>query len=306
MLGTDFDLDGGLIRDVSHALRGEGFDASEDGTGRGTPLIPAVSPALKARDHKGPSSDGDGDGAPILPVPIDMRQASRGATMTNNRQPGMSGGAPGTGIGEPGDPAPSLSTSHTPAIAIQERAICENPKAGPDGAGIRVDGAAYTMEARSVPQSVPQSVAFDLRGREGGAMPEGPHDLAAIRAASGGSSHSYIAQPMAVRRLTPTECERLQGFPADYTLIPHGKRLKAAAREDLAAYFERTGQYMKEVTGGAWVFDREAFEAAWPAMAADGPRYKALGNSMAVNVMSWIGERIALVDAAMAERDEAA
>lgn len=60
----------------------------------------------------------------------------------------------------------------------------------------------------------------------------------------------------AVRRLTPRECERLQGFPDDYTLVPHrGKPM------------------------------------------ADGPRYKALGNSMAVPVMRWIGERIAAVDA---------
>lgn len=54
------------------------------------------------------------------------------------------------------------------------------------------------------------------------------------------------------RRLTPRECERLQGFPDDYTLIPYGGK-----------------------------------------SAADGPRYRALGNSMAVNVMSWIGQRIA-------------
>lgn len=57
---------------------------------------------------------------------------------------------------------------------------------------------------------------------------------------------------MKVRRLTPTECERLQGFPDGYTNVPYrGKP------------------------------------------AADGPRYKALGNSMAVNVMRWIGDRMA-------------
>lgn len=60
----------------------------------------------------------------------------------------------------------------------------------------------------------------------------------------------------AVRRLTPRECERLQGFPDDYTLIEYkGKP------------------------------------------AADGARYKALGNAMAVSVMRWIGERIVAVDA---------
>jgi DNA (cytosine-5)-methyltransferase 1 len=60
------------------------------------------------------------------------------------------------------------------------------------------------------------------------------------------------ARPKGVRRLTPRECERLQGFPDDYTKIS-GKT-------------------------------------------ADGPRYKALGNSMAVPVMRWIGERISVVE----------
>jgi DNA (cytosine-5)-methyltransferase 1 len=68
----------------------------------------------------------------------------------------------------------------------------------------------------------------------------------------------------AVRRLTPVECERLQGFPDNYTAIPW--RNKPADQ------------------------------------CADGPRYKALGNSMAVPVMRWIGERIALVEAIEAER----
>ena len=91
-------------------------------------------------------------------------------------------------------------------------------------------------------------IAFNLRGRDGGAMPECA-DVASIRAASGGSSRSYIAQ-QAVRRLTPRECERLQGFPDDYTKIS-----------------DKT---------------------------ADGPRYKALGNSFAVPVVRWIGKRIQL------------
>lgn len=64
---------------------------------------------------------------------------------------------------------------------------------------------------------------------------------------------------MAVRRLTPTECERLQGFPDGYTDIRHGGK-------------------------------------ATP----DGPRYKALGNSMAIPPMRWLGQRIALVDSIQA------
>ena len=86
---------------------------------------------------------------------------------------------------------------------------------------------------------------------------EGPHDTANIRAANGGSSKSYVAQAWAVRRLTPVECCRLQGFSDDYlsTVTYRGKP------------------------------------------PADGPMYKALGNSMATNVMAVSGERSAMVDA---------
>jgi len=86
------------------------------------------------------------------------------------------------------------------------------------------------------------------------------------RNTSGGFSNSidhaaagYMAmQDMQVRRLTPTECERLQGFPDNYTQIPYRNK---------------------------------------PAESCpDGPRYKAMGNSMAVPVMRWIGERINMVN----------
>ena len=168
--------------DVAHALRGEGFDASEDGTGGGTPLVP---------------------------------------------------------------------------VAIQERAICENPNAGPDGAGFRQDGSDYTLEARTVPQAV----AFTAQDYGGDAM-EGVSPKR--RAGGHAGSHANagvmpaVATPWAVRRLTPTECERLQAFPDGFTKIPY--RGKPADK------------------------------------CPDGPRYKALGNSMAVNCMEWIGERIQMVE----------
>ena len=74
---------------------------------------------------------------------------------------------------------------------------------------------------------------------------------------------SKIRHHCAVRRLTPRECERLQGFPDDYTLIPRGKNGK---------------------------------------LAADGPRYKAIGNSWAVPCAHWIGERIQAVEDLIASR----
>ena len=77
-----------------------------------------------------------------------------------------------------------------------------------------------------------------------------------------------LAEQWTVRRLTPRECERLQGFPADFTAIPW--RGKPASE------------------------------------CPDGPRYKALGNSMAVNCMRWIGLRIEMVEEIMAELDREA
>ena len=113
-----------------------------------------------------------------------------------------------------------------------------------------------------------------------------------------GRGNPIVAKAMqgGVRRLTPKECERLQGFPDDWTLIPYGKKLAGEAKEELARYFERTGQYMREIQPGKWVFDRERFEREWPRLSADGPRYKALGNSFAIPVIRWIGERIQMVE----------
>jgi DNA (cytosine-5)-methyltransferase 1 len=80
----------------------------------------------------------------------------------------------------------------------------------------------------------------------------------ALQAQSGqtgkGDAAPCVATAMQVRRLTPTECERLQGFPDGYTQIPWRKKPASEC--------------------------------------PDGPRYKALGNSWAVPVVRWIGERI--------------
>ncbi|BCP56274.1 hypothetical protein K32_48910 [Kaistia sp. 32K] len=102
----------------------------------------------------------------------------------------------------------------------------------------------------------------------------------ALKTGGGKAGQSYpVAQVgMAVRRLTPRECERLQAFPDDYTLIPYGRPVRMEKLEqDWIKYLLR---------GGVMTLD-QACQAA-----ADGPRYKALGNSMCVYNMRWIGRRI--------------
>jgi len=137
------------------------------------------------------------------------------------------------------------------SYAIQAGALRTNPNSGADGVGVQADHA-YTLEARAEAQAV----AFQERGREGGRSLEVGGDVAyALTAPKGGGraqERNVLTPAMNVRRLTPAECARLQGFPDDYLDIPYrGKP------------------------------------------AADGPKYKALGNSWAVPCVTWIGQRIA-------------
>lgn len=94
-----------------------------------------------------------------------------------------------------------------------------------------------------------------------------------------GHSHAVYAS-MAVRRLTPVECERLQGFPDNYTNIPW-RTYQEAARKGIS--YEAMLAVKGMTLSGP---DRD--------QCPDGPRYKALGNSWAVPVVRWIGERINL------------
>lgn len=213
----------GCVFDVAHTLKGEGFDASEDGTGRGTPLVPVAVPLQEIGKRTGVSTD-------------DPRA--------------------GIGIGQDGDPMFTLQAgaqhgvAYEPyTLAIRGRGDSHNLEYRQDGtsnalltpnggrAGIGVGAVAafkYTMGSKAcgIGYAEEQSPTLDTR----------PESNAVLSA-------------MQVRRLTPVECERLQGFPDNYTQIPWRKN---PAEE-----------------------------------CPDGPRYKALGNSMAVPCMRWIGTRIA-------------
>jgi DNA (cytosine-5)-methyltransferase 1 len=172
-------------------------------------------------------------------------------------------------------------------VAIQGNLIGRD-KGGPQGVGASTDGAMYTMTKADVhgvahafystgglhglnqqpevcppvkvgsslgipsPPAVVQCVAPTITSTNDPSRSPQSSEVTQQVAA-------VYANTMTVRRLTPRECERLQGFPDDYTLIP----------------------WRKKAVGDC----------------PDGSRYKALGNSMAVNCMEWIGERIAAVEA---------
>ena len=182
-------VDAGHVLPVTtHTPRGEGFDASEDGTGRGTPLVP-------------------------IAVPIQEVGKRTGVSTTDTRA--------GIGIGQDGDPMFTLQAGAQHGVAVEPYTLA-----------IRGRGDTHNLEARQ------DGLANALLTPNGGRA---------------GIGVGAVAAGMAVRRLTPVECERLQGFPDGYTNIP----------------------WRKQPT------------------APDGPRYKALGNSMAVPCMRWIGRRIA-------------
>lgn len=189
-LGTDFECQGGLIPElarcvttgegsrqdwetctiipaVAHTLRADGFDASEDGTGRGTPLVPVAFTTRGTNVDTNPYVAGT--------LTTGSGRATSGATCVAFAHQG--GGVQTTlGYDPESGTAPTLSVCQTPAV-----------HAG-----------------------------------------------------------------MAVRRLTPRECERLQAAPDDWTLVPNAQ-----------------GKPM-----------------------ADGPRYKMLGNSFTATVIRWIGRQI--------------
>ncbi|WP_199772179.1 DNA cytosine methyltransferase [Agrobacterium tumefaciens] len=244
-LGTDFDLGGGLLAfggnntsgpiDVATAVNAHGGPAGrldfESETFVSSPLTAGMMAASAARmPHE--------QGA-LVPVAFAQNTRDEVRLFGGDRQ------VVGALAAEPGMKQQSY--------VAQPMAFRDMAQALTSNYGKQADSSDTALGPNIVAQP---AVAFDMRGREGGAQFEGPHETANIRAASGGSSKSYVAQEWAVRRLTPTECERLQGFPDNFTNVPWGKKDTSP----------------------------------------DGPRYKALGNSMAVNVMRWIGRRIEMVE----------
>ena len=239
---------------VAHALRAEGFDASEDGAGRGTPLVPCYAIHSDALDRSGEGAGGTAAERSGLGVQSDV-----GYAMRAKRPDAVAYRiTPNDGAYETGDISGSLTTGtdRSAQALVQPIAYSIMPQnSGKDYKAREVQVAQPLMAGGPVGGNqggdfIAQPIAFQERGREGGRNVEWQEGLAySLNAPSGGGRRQElnIADQWAVRRLTPTECERLMGVPDSFTAITYrGKP------------------------------------------AADGPRYKALGNSQAVNVMRWI------------------
>jgi DNA (cytosine-5)-methyltransferase 1 len=235
---------------VAHTLKGEGFDGGEDGTGRGTPLVPVIQPIpFDTTQITSPSNySKPGEGDPCHPL-------AAGAHPPAIAFPAFMSG---TQVAATEELAPAMGAENQTAVAYAFQ-----PRIARNGRGDMGDivNALNAQSGETGKGDAAPCVAYDVTGT-GPNMKSGGRETdvhVALRArapgTSEGSTTTMIQHHMAVRRLTPVECERLQGFPDNYTAIPWRK----AAAEDCP----------------------------------DGPRYKALGNSMAVPCMRWIGERIA-------------
>lgn len=223
-----------------------------------------LAPTIGARTRGGGglSTDAEIDGALIAVDAPDMPHIARALTGSNERYdvesetflvahtlPASGGGEDGTGRGTPLIPVSRTQMPYGLAELppVTHALWAEGFDAGGPGHGtplVPVDVTVLAIRGRGD--------ARDLETRSDGTAnailtPNGGRDGLSIGA--------VMTPALQVRRLTPRECERLQGFADDYTLVPY--------------------------RGG---------------MAADGPRYRALGNSIAVPVLAWIGQRIGAVE----------
>lgn len=240
---------------VAHSLRADGFDASEDGTGRGTPLIavPIKKPHGSGGNGARRNAINGNDGDPMFALDRDsqhavMTLAIRGRGDSHDleyRDDGIANAVlqPGGGRGGVGVGAIAFHQNVRSEVRITDVMGALNTGGGKPGQGY--PAIAFQSKASAHQSMNPQAITPGI-------------DV-------GKSDGLAVQQGMSVRRLTPVECERLQGFPDGWTDVTYrGKP------------------------------------------AADGNRYRAIGNSMAVPCLKWLIERIQSADAASRELSEAA
>lgn len=223
----------------------------------------------------------------VMCVPINSMFIGKNVTMTDRQT---------TGIGEDGEPSPTLQANHHHAVAVAGFMGGQGEKAG--SLGFREEVAPTLKGAPSGSNQVPDVLVTDkqcvstrnlssaLTGTE--ACPahakvvcyeNNPTDARqketdvspSVLARWGtGGNQTPLVQPISgfVRRLTTVECARLQGFPDHHTEIPWKKKRVTLVENG------------KQVIRYKWL------------PTPNGPQYKAYGNSMCVNVMEWLGRKI--------------
>ena len=224
---------------VAHALRAEGFDASEDGTGRGTPLVPVVVPPLVARSSRGGAqtlSCGFNTDGHIVPVAYGGNNTAGPIDVA-------------TAVNAHGGPHGRLDFESETFVAQAFHGRQDPDLSGEVTHPVDTDGHSI-------------AVAFQdrFRGDDGRGYSRPPPVTEGVVGTLETVKPWHVAAGLQVRRLTPRECERLQGFPDDFTLI-----------DWRPSRLER------------WIYGKPA---------ADGPRYRAIGNSMAVPCLKWLLTRI--------------
>ncbi|MDQ3159442.1 MAG: DNA (cytosine-5-)-methyltransferase [Pseudomonadota bacterium] len=222
-LGADFDLDGGLIPELARCVTTGEAKRQDWET---CTIIPAIAHTLNTQH--GATEDETGGGTPLVPVAFYQDQASAVRFTV---------------------PAQTLSTRCGQIANEQTYLLTSDAIAfGGQMSSVQTDvELSQTLQAKN-----PQAVAIGFVPKappNSRSMGEREEQSPTITTHQNGQG---VFAGMAVRRLTPRECERLQGATDDHTLVPnkHGKPM------------------------------------------ADGPRYKMLGNSFAVPVIHWIGRQI--------------
>lgn len=260
--GTMGDVVGPLTKESD---RGDGFPCVAVAH---VDVMPTMRAASDGAAHGARS--GDSKDELVVPVVMESRFARNGRGAPSEVVPPLKAQSGKTGKG---DAAP----------------LVVNMQGGKGQAGVTEDQSP-TLGAASESHAVLQRERGQPVSEVSGAL------HTAIHGGSGDGNDERIVQyTSGVRRLTPRECERLQGFPDDWTLIPTKTKRKLDA-DELARLRAMSHEQLAEMLG----VDPETFtgvtEDELLKLSADGPRYKALGNSMAVPVMRWIGERIQLLE----------
>ncbi|HEY5800656.1 MAG TPA: DNA cytosine methyltransferase [Burkholderiaceae bacterium] len=236
--------------DKAHVLAPIAFSGKDFGADATVEL----SPTLRAIGHSGSHANGGGQMAVAFRI--------HGENSTAMRGPGAANVADPVEIARCLDTNGGYATNQGGNIILD--AVCVT---GDITHTLKAEGFDASEDGTGRGQPIVAAYSTKLHNtKSNGAGKIYPEYTASLDA---NSPPPALLTAMAVRRLTPVECERLQSFPDRYTLIPVKKAKRRSKQYDYV-----------EIDGQLWQ------------LSADGPRYKALGNSMCVFNMRWIGARI--------------